>query len=111
MLLQDGQILLADDNRSVNEDDVYEDDWEEELEDSEEKSRGRDDKEEEPSENISHVSGNGYNYIYLLIYFPASSIHPSKQPHRNICIHDKHICLNEKLRENMCSSEIHEMVN
>jgi hypothetical protein len=71
MLLQTEHISLADDNTSVNGDDVYEDDWEEELEkdDSEEESGSRDDEEEaEPSENVSHVSGNGYNCIYLLVY-------------------------------------------
>jgi hypothetical protein len=65
MLLQTEHISLADDNTSVNGDDVYEDDWEGELEkdDSEEESGSRDDEEAEPSENVSHVSGNGYNYI------------------------------------------------
>lgn len=70
-------MLLVDDSRSVNEDDIYEDDWEEELKDSEEEGRSRNDKEEEPSENISHVSSNCCNCIYIYTYFPVSSLHPS----------------------------------
>jgi hypothetical protein len=109
MLLQDGQILLADNNRSVNEDYVYEDDWEEELEVSVEDSRGRDDKEEAQSGNFSHVSGNSYNRMFTFVF--SSFIHPFKQPHINIRTLDKHICLSEKICENIYSSEIYKMVN
>jgi hypothetical protein len=62
MLLQDGEMSLAD-NTSVNEDDyVYEDDWEEEpvIKDSEEESEGRDD-ESQPSEKILYVSGKPFS--------------------------------------------------
>jgi hypothetical protein len=54
---------LADDNTSVIEDGVYEDDWEEELEeekDSKEESNERVDTVPQSSDKIPHVSGNAF---------------------------------------------------
>jgi hypothetical protein len=64
MLLQNVETSFADDNTSVNEDDVYEDDWEEEPEeekDSKEESKERDDSEPQSIEKIPHVSGNPFS--------------------------------------------------
>jgi hypothetical protein len=63
MLLQNVEKSLADDNTSVNEDDVYEDDWEEEPEedkDSKEESKDGDDIQQESIEKMPHVSGNPF---------------------------------------------------
>jgi hypothetical protein len=58
------ETSLAHDNTSVNEDDVYEDDWEEEPEeekDSKEESKETDDTEPQSIEKIPCVSGKSFS--------------------------------------------------